>query len=72
MHKLRQKIKVVIVDKINLDSIYLFNKNKFDVVTDLGITNEEILIKKLPPIKNKVNSLIIILMQCLEWCIETT
>lgn len=45
MHKLRQKIKVVIVDKINLDSIYLFNKNKFDVVTDLGITNEEILIK---------------------------
>lgn len=41
----RQKIKVVIVDKINLSSLYLFNKNKFEVVTDFGVTNEEILKK---------------------------
>lgn len=45
MQTLKQKIKVVIVDKINLDSINLFNKNKFEVVTDFGITNEEILKK---------------------------
>ncbi|MBS1494370.1 MAG: hypothetical protein JST55_12710 [Bacteroidetes bacterium] len=42
---MKEKIKVVIVDKINLDSINLFNKNKFEVVTDFGITNESILKK---------------------------
>jgi D-3-phosphoglycerate dehydrogenase len=42
---IKEKIKVVIVDKINLISINLFNKNKFEVVTDFGISNEDILKK---------------------------
>lgn len=41
----KRKVKVVIVDKINLDSLNLFNKNKFEVVTDFGINNGEILKK---------------------------
>lgn len=45
MQRFKEKIKVVIVDKINLDSIYLFRKNKFEVVIEFGITNEEILKK---------------------------
>lgn len=44
-----KKIKVVIVDKINLDSLNVFNKNKFEVVVDFGVTgllsNEDILKK---------------------------
>jgi D-3-phosphoglycerate dehydrogenase len=41
----KQKIKIVIVDKINLDALHIFNKNKFEVKVDFGITNEEILKK---------------------------
>jgi len=41
----KQKIKVAIVDKIDLDSVYLFDKNKFEVIADPGITNEEVLKK---------------------------
>lgn len=41
----KRKIKIVIVDKINLDSINLFNKNKFEVVLDFGVSNEEVLKK---------------------------
>lgn len=41
----KEKIKIVIVDKINLDALSVFSKNKFEVVTDFGITNEEILKK---------------------------
>lgn len=45
----KEKIKIVIVDKINLDSLGVFNKNKFEVVTDFGVknllSNEEILKK---------------------------
>ncbi len=44
-----QKIKVVIADKINLDSLSVFNKNKFEAVVDFGVadllSNEEILKK---------------------------
>ncbi|MBS1516150.1 MAG: hypothetical protein JSS63_14030 [Bacteroidetes bacterium] len=41
----KQKIKIVIVDKINLDSLNLFSKNKFEVVCDFGISNEDVLKK---------------------------
>lgn len=41
----KQKIKIVIVDKINLDSLSVFDKRRFEVVTDFGITNEEVLKK---------------------------
>lgn len=45
MAKTKRKIKIVIVDKMNLGSLNLFNKNKFEVVTDFGINNAEILKK---------------------------
>jgi D-3-phosphoglycerate dehydrogenase len=41
----KKKIKIVIVDKIAIDSLGIFNKNKFEVVTDFEITNDEILKK---------------------------
>jgi len=41
----KQKIKVVIVDKVNLDSLSVLDKKRFEVVTDFGISNENILKK---------------------------
>jgi D-3-phosphoglycerate dehydrogenase len=41
----KQKIKVVIVDKVNLDSLSVLDKKRFEVVTDFGISNEEVLKK---------------------------
>lgn len=40
-----KKIKVVIADKINLDSISVFDEKRFEVVTDFGISNNDVLKK---------------------------
>jgi len=39
----KEKIKILIADKINLDSLKPLNKGKFEVKTAFGISNEEIL-----------------------------